>query len=87
MHWLHTSATQYPAQLGLSDKGHALKGLVVFNNLDLEPLDLLNGQALGCYQPSPEILIVCLYLQKETEVGKHRLDFIIEMPSLNIVLY
>ncbi len=29
----------------------------VFNNLDLKPLDLLNGLALGCYQPSPEVSI------------------------------
>ncbi len=44
--------------LGLPDKGRAIKGLVVFNNWDLEPWDLLNGLALGCYQPSPEVLIV-----------------------------
>ncbi len=30
------------AQLGLPDKGRTIKGLVVCNNLDLEPLDLLN---------------------------------------------
>ena len=47
-------ATQYHAQLGLQDKGRAMKGLVVCNDWDLEPLDLLNGLALGCYQPSPE---------------------------------
>ena len=35
--------------LGLPDKGRAIKGLVVCNNWDLEPLDLLNGLALGCY--------------------------------------
>ena len=55
-----TGATQYIAQLGLQDKGHAIKGLVVCNNWDLEPLDLLNGLALGCYQPSPEVLIVLI---------------------------
>ena len=27
---------------------------------DLESLDLLNGLALGCYQPSPEVFIVLL---------------------------
>ncbi len=27
-------------------------------NWDLEHLDLLNGLALDCYQPSPEVLIV-----------------------------
>ncbi len=50
-----TGATQYHAQLGLPDKGRAIKGLVVCNNWDQEPLDLLNGLALGCYQPSPEV--------------------------------
>ena len=29
--------------------------LVVCNGWDLEPLDLLNSLALGCYQPSPEV--------------------------------
>ncbi len=53
-----TGATRYHAQLRLPDKGRAIKGLVVCNNWDLEPLDLLNGRALGCYQPSPEVLIV-----------------------------
>ena len=33
--------------LGLPDKGRAIKGLVVCNSWDLEPLDLLNGLALG----------------------------------------
>ncbi len=28
------------------------------NNWDLDPLYLLNGLALGCYQPFPEVLIV-----------------------------
>ncbi len=58
MPWPQTGTTQYHAQLGLPDKGRAIKGLVVCNNWDLEPLDLLNGLALGCYQPSPEVLIV-----------------------------
>ena len=53
-----TGATQYHEQLGLPDKGRAIKGLVVTNNWDLEPLDFLNGLALGCYQPSPKVLIV-----------------------------
>ncbi len=52
-----TGATQYRAQLGLLDKGRAIKKLVVCNDWDLEPLDLLNGLALGCYQLSPEVLI------------------------------
>ncbi len=58
MPWPQTGATQYHAQLGLADKGLAIKGLVVCNNWDLEPLNLLNGLALDCYQPSPELLNV-----------------------------
>ena len=61
MKWPQTGVTQYHAQLGLPDKGRAIKELVVCNNWDLEPLDLLNGLALGCYQPSPEALIVLYY--------------------------
>ena len=57
-----TVATHYHAQLGLPDKGRAINGLVVCNNWDLEPWDLLNGLALGCYQPSPEVLFVFLAL-------------------------
>ena len=35
----------------------------VCNDWDLEPLDLLNGLALGYYQRSPEVLIVyCLHI-------------------------
>ena len=44
-------ATNYLAQLGLPDKVSTIKGLVFRNNWDLEPLDLVNGLALGCYQP------------------------------------
>ncbi len=58
MPWPQTGTTQYNAQLGLPDKGRAINGLVICNNWDLEPIDLLNGLALGCYQPSPEVLIV-----------------------------
>ncbi len=47
------------------NKGRAIKGLIVCNNWDQEPLDLLNGLALGCYQPSPEVLIVLLGLDFE----------------------
>ncbi len=61
MPWPQTGATQYPAQLVLRDKGRAIKGLVVCNNWDLEPLDLLNGLALGCYQPSPEVLLLKIH--------------------------
>ena len=57
--FLNTDSTgvthYYHAQLGVTDKGPATIGLVIFNSLDLELLDLLNGQVLGCYQPSPEV--------------------------------
>ncbi len=43
MPWPHTGATQFQAQLGIQDKICAIKGLIVFNDWDLEPLDLLNG--------------------------------------------
>ena len=50
------------AQLGLAGKGRAIKDLVVCNSLDLESLDLLNGLALGCYQPSPDVSLqrICI---------------------------
>ena len=47
MPWHQTGITHYHAQLGLPDKGCAIKGLVVCNSLNLEPLDLLNFLALG----------------------------------------
>ncbi len=40
MPWPQTGATHYHAQLGLPDKGRAIKGLVVCNSWDLEPQDL-----------------------------------------------
>ena len=49
MPWPKTGATNYFAQLVLSDKGRAIKELVVCYNRDLESLDLQNGLALGCY--------------------------------------
>ncbi len=54
MPWPTIGATQYHVQLRLPDKGRAIKGLVVSNNLDLGVFDLLNGLVIGCYQPSPE---------------------------------
>ncbi len=48
----------YHAQLGQADKKREIIGLVVLNGCDLELLDVLNGLALGCYQPSHEVLIV-----------------------------
>ena len=53
MPWPQTGTTHYQAQLGPQDKGHAIKGLIVCYDRDLEPLDLLNGLTRGCYQPSP----------------------------------
>ena len=50
--WPQTGSTQYHAQLGLPDKGRAIKGLVVY---------LLDGLALGSYQQSPEVLLVLLF--------------------------
>ena len=47
MSWPTTVATHYSAQLGLPDKGCAIKGLVFCNNWELEPLYLLNGLALA----------------------------------------
>ena len=58
MPWPKTGATQNHAQLGLPDKVRGIKGLVVFNDLDLEPFALLNGLSLDSYQPSPEVFIV-----------------------------
>ncbi len=58
MPWPQTGATQYHTQLGLPDKGRAMKVFVVCNEWDLELLDLLNGLALSCYQPSPKVLFV-----------------------------
>ena len=57
MFWRQKGKSQYHAQLKLPDIGCAIKILVVCNGLDIKPLDLLNSLALGCYQPSPEVLI------------------------------
>ncbi len=54
---LKTGSIHYHAQLTLPERDRAIKGLVyVFNRWNLEPLILLNGLALGCYQLSPEVL-------------------------------
>ncbi len=55
MPWTQTGTTRYHAQLELPDKRRSIKSLVVCNDWDLEPLDLINGLALGCYQLSPEV--------------------------------
>ncbi len=52
MPWFKTGATHYNVNLGLSNKGCVIKGFGVCKSWNLEPLDLLNGLALGCYQPS-----------------------------------
>ena len=64
MPWPQTGATHYHAQLGIPHEGRAIKELFECNNWDLEPVDLLNGLALGCYQPSPEVLIVLNYYKE-----------------------
>ncbi len=56
MSWHQTGTTQYHAQLGLLDKGRAIKGFVVCNNWELKPAK----RSGCCYQPSPEVLIVCI---------------------------
>ncbi len=55
-----TDTTKYQALLELPDKGLTIKVLVVCMDWDLGPLDLLNSLALGCYQPSPEVLIIII---------------------------
>ena len=47
-----------PCTVRLPNKGLAIKGLVVYNDMDLEPLDLLNCMAVGFSQPFPEVWIV-----------------------------
>ena len=37
MHWPETGATHYNVQLGLPDKGRAMKGFVVCNSQDASP--------------------------------------------------
>ncbi len=49
-----------PCTVRTSRQRSCNKGLVVCNNWDIEPLELLNGPALNCYQPSPEVLIVSI---------------------------
>ncbi len=50
MHWPKTGSTP------------VIKGLVIYNNRDLERLDMLNIMALGCYYPSYDILFVSTVL-------------------------
>ncbi len=51
MSWPQTGATHYHAQLGIRDNDRAIKGFIMCNDWNLEPLDL----ALVCYQLSPEV--------------------------------
>ena len=48
--------TQYLPHLGLPDK--VVQSEIVCNDWDIEPLDLLNRLALGCYQ----ILAIAIYI-------------------------
>ena len=52
MTWPKTGVTHYHVQLGLPDKGRAIKGLVVCRDL-FRVFGPVKGLALGCYQPSP----------------------------------
>ncbi len=54
--------TNCTAQFGLPDKGPAINVLVVYHNWNIEPLNLLNGLALGCYQPFPEVINILVML-------------------------
>ncbi len=62
MPWPKTGATNYHAQLELQCKVCKIKRMVVCNDWDLEPLDLLNGLALCCYQLAAEVFIVSISL-------------------------
>ena len=66
MLWPQIGVTQYNAQFALRDKGCATNGLVICNEWDLKPLDQLNGLALDCYQPSPEVCIESYYSKSLT---------------------
>ena len=52
MPWPKTGATQYYVVRT------SRQGSFAYNNEDLWLLDLLTGLTLGCYQPSPWVLIV-----------------------------
>ena len=69
------SYNSVPFTVRFSDKGHAIKGLVVCSDRDPKPLDLLNCVALGCYQPSFEVWFV--YTDKLTifNLGTARMNF------------
>ncbi len=78
MPWPKTGKSQYHAQLAHPDEGRAIKGLVVCNYSDREPLVLLIGLALGCYKPSPEVSIVLVghfHYDRYNHIFNCRLDF------------
>ncbi len=54
-YWPKTGKSNYNVKLTLPDRGHAINRLVVCKSRDLEPLDLLNGLDLGCYEPSSKV--------------------------------
>ncbi len=62
-------------QLGIQSKGCAIKGLVVCNIwLESRAFGYAERQALGCYQPSPEVLtymwskLICLIMAQTLNV-------------------
>ncbi len=71
MPWHKLGATHYHA---LPDKSPAITGLFSFSVWELESLELLNGLALGCYQPSPEIFFEAV-LKKNKVLDKINLLF------------
>ena len=66
----------YHVQSGISDKGCAIKGLVVRNCRDLESFEMFNCLALGCYQPSPDILIYISPLSANRKIAQYRLGIL-----------
>ncbi len=81
-----TGGIQYHAQLGLPDKGRAIKGLVVCNSWDLEPWNLLSGPALGCYQPSPEVWLVNINVPWAKDFFVFSLKSILYLPKSPILV-
>ena len=63
MPWPQTGAIQYHAKLGLPNKGRTIKWLIIWNDCDLEPLDLLYSLAQGYYQPCPWVMNRTPYLK------------------------
>ncbi len=87
MPWPQTGAIQYHVQLGLPDKRRAIRGLVVCNSWDPEPWDLLNGLAPGCYQPSPEVWLVCSLVNKYMIIYAHKFGDYLFMNGIFLIIY